>query len=254
MVISNLVMRSVAASVVSLIGFSTLFSAAPSLAAGITNGGFEDPVNGFNGWEVKGNTKIETSAFGSGPTEGSQQALTLTAKPAVAASEIESFLGLATGSLNGIANKNVQNGSAIKQTFSATAGQKLTFDWNFLTDEGRTGQAGVDYTDFGFVSLGIVSELADTKFSTFSLSDADFRAETGFNTFEYIIQTSGEYILGVGVANVNDTKVHSALLVDNVKLASVPEPGSMLGILAVGAFGATSLLKRKQQQKATAKA
>ncbi|MEH1962053.1 MAG: PEP-CTERM sorting domain-containing protein [Nostoc sp.] len=35
---------------------------------------------------------------------------------------------------------------------------------------------------------------------------------------------------------------------------SVPEPGSILGVLAVGAFGANTLLKRKQQQKATAKA
>ncbi|MEH2378666.1 MAG: PEP-CTERM sorting domain-containing protein [Nostoc sp.] len=34
---------------------------------------------------------------------------------------------------------------------------------------------------------------------------------------------------------------------------SVPEPGSILGVLAVGAFGANTLLKRKQQQKATAK-
>ncbi|MEH2246131.1 MAG: PEP-CTERM sorting domain-containing protein [Nostoc sp.] len=35
---------------------------------------------------------------------------------------------------------------------------------------------------------------------------------------------------------------------------SVPEPGSILGVLAVGAFSATTLLKRKQQQKAVAKA
>lgn len=34
---------------------------------------------------------------------------------------------------------------------------------------------------------------------------------------------------------------------------SVPEPGSILGVLAVGAFSATTLLKRKQQQKAVAK-
>lgn len=34
----------------------------------------------------------------------------------------------------------------------------------------------------------------------------------------------------------------------------VPEPGSILGMLALGAFGSTTLLKRKQQQKATVKA
>ncbi|MEH2372511.1 MAG: PEP-CTERM sorting domain-containing protein [Nostoc sp.] len=34
---------------------------------------------------------------------------------------------------------------------------------------------------------------------------------------------------------------------------SVPEPGSILGLLAVGVFSANTLLKRKQQQKVTAK-
>lgn len=34
----------------------------------------------------------------------------------------------------------------------------------------------------------------------------------------------------------------------------VPEPGSILGMLALGAFGSTTLLKRKQQQKAAVKA
>ncbi|MEH2422839.1 MAG: PEP-CTERM sorting domain-containing protein [Nostoc sp.] len=42
------------------------------------------------------------------------------------------------------------------------------------------------------------------------------------------------------------------LLLDNVTLTkSVPEPGSIMGLLAFGAFGATSLCKRKQQQSAT---
>lgn len=34
---------------------------------------------------------------------------------------------------------------------------------------------------------------------------------------------------------------------------AVPESGSILGVLAIGAFGSTSFLKRKQQQKAVAK-
>ncbi|MEH1926877.1 PEP-CTERM sorting domain-containing protein [Nostoc sp.] len=42
------------------------------------------------------------------------------------------------------------------------------------------------------------------------------------------------------------------LLLDNVTLTkSVPEPGSIMGLLAFGAFGATSLCKRKQQQSVT---
>ncbi len=51
----------------------------------------------------------------------------------------------------------------------------------------------------------------------------------------------------------------SGLLVDDVKLESnsvpeppvnVPEPASGLGLLAFGAFGAASVLKRKKQQQA----
>ncbi|MHC5719097.1 MAG: PEP-CTERM sorting domain-containing protein, partial [Nostoc sp.] len=42
------------------------------------------------------------------------------------------------------------------------------------------------------------------------------------------------------------------LLLDNVTLTkSVPEPGSIMGLLAFGAFSATSLCKRKQQQSVT---
>ncbi|MBW4454029.1 MAG: PEP-CTERM sorting domain-containing protein [Nostoc indistinguendum CM1-VF10] len=55
---------------------------------------------------------------------------------------------------------------------------------------------------------------------------------------------------GVGGDNVG-------LLLDDVKFTkttSVPEPTSIIGILAFGAFSATSLCKRKQLQKAAVKA
>jgi hypothetical protein len=39
----------------------------------------------------------------------------------------------------------------------------------------------------------------------------------------------------------------------NQPTSSVPEPGSVLGLLALGGLGAGSVLKRKQQQKATVK-
>ena len=56
-----------------------------------------------------------------------------------------------------------------------------------------------------------------------------------------------------------DNQGHFQAGVDNVKISStstetVPEPGSMSGLLALGAMGVGSMLKRKQQQKATVKA
>ena len=50
----------------------------------------------------------------------------------------------------------------------------------------------------------------------------------------------------------------NAFVYDNLSFTpaskSVPESGSVLGLLAFGAYGATSLLKRKQQHKAASKA
>ena len=191
--------------------------------------------------------RIRTSAFGSGPTEGTFEALLSTGGLTVPDSSLESFLGLARGSLDRLGNGDATSGSAIRQTFTGRAGDILTFDWNFLTNEFTPESL---FNDFSFVSLGLLSELADTRFPIFLGSPTPFNEETGFRTFSFTIPTTGTYVLGLGVTDVEDTTVDSGLLVDNVRLTPVPEPTSTLGVLAFGAFGASSLLKRKRQQKA----
>jgi hypothetical protein len=42
---------------------------------------------------------------------------------------------------------------------------------------------------------------------------------TGFHTFTFVIPASADYTLGIGVVNVTDTAVTSAVLVDNVQLS-----------------------------------
>jgi len=228
----------------------------PSTNATLINGGFE--TGDFTGWTTLGETSIETSAFGSGPTQGTSQASLSTAGATFESSIIEEFLGLEIGSLTnfgipldpfrlpngdpfpgGIATQ----GSAIRQTFTANAGNILTFDWNFLTNETALFPA---LNDFSFVSISSLQDLASTTFPAVISPMTRFFQETGFQPFSFTIPTTGTYTLGIGVTDWRDTTKDSVLLVDNVQLASVPEPTSTLGLLAFGALGAGSVLKRKQ--------
>jgi hypothetical protein len=202
--------------------------------AAIINGGFE--TGDFTGWSQTGATSIRTSSYDSGPTEGSYQALIINGSPASGASvptaDLEAFLGLTAGTLSGLGNGTVTEGSAIKQGFSAAAGQVLSFDWNFLTNGGTPG--GIT-NDFAFFTLNVVGILADSTFASFITSPTHFGQETTFQTFSTVIPTSGNYQLGLGVVDVFRRFTNSGLLVDNVRLSGhlAPEPGSM-ALLGLG--------------------
>ena len=228
-----------AASVLGLLSLSTVLVAAPSQAA-VINGSFEQ---GLFGWQSTKSVASIDSSIGVNPTDGYFQTSLVTNSSASAAS-IEKFLGLTRGSLSTLGNGVANGGAAIKQTFTASAGDVVSFDWNFLTDEGTPNARN---NDFAFFSLTGLTELADTKVS-FVDSLSPFREETGYQTTSYNITTAGTYTLGFGVINSGDRKVQSGLLVDNVSSEPVPEPASMLGILAFGALGGKKLLKRKQKQ------
>jgi hypothetical protein len=209
----------------------------PNIAsADVTNGGFE--TGDFTGWSTIGVASIETAAYGAGPTEGSYQALVISEDGSlVSDSTIETFLGLAAGTLDGLIDDDATAGSAIKQTITASAGDMLTFDWNFLTDE-MVGTV----PDFTFVSIvsGTSEILADVGSSTFVSSATTFSNETGFTMFTYTFPTSGTFTLGFGVMHAWDNEVDSGLLLDNVTIIPEPTTICLLGL------GALSLLRRKR--------
>jgi hypothetical protein len=180
----------------------------------IENGSFEA---NFTGWATTGNATIQTSSFGVAPTDGTQQALLSSGGNTVSDSSLEAFLGLSSGSLDGLGNGNATQGSAIRQTFTANAGEVINFNWNFLTDEFTP----TFFNDFSFVAITPVAgaiELADTNSSFVSALGTGFFEQTGYQSFSFTIPTSGTYVLGLGVVDVSDTVVDSGLLVDNVTL------------------------------------
>ncbi|MDJ0716086.1 MAG: hypothetical protein QNJ54_17965 [Prochloraceae cyanobacterium] len=144
---------------------------------------------------------------------------------------MKDFLGVPLGSLDPDPNNFVAafEGSAIKQTITAKAGDVLSFNWNFLSNESLNG-------DYAFITLNGLSELGNSA-ATLLTSNMPFLKETGYQTFSYTVTTSGTYTLRIGVVDVNDFNETSALLIDDVKLTSteppksVPEPTSSLGIL-----------------------
>lgn len=213
---------------------ATSAPATVSLTIRLLNGGFES--GDFTGWSTIGETRIERATFGSGPTEGAFQALLSTAgrveepgKPggnAVPVSDLETFLGLPAGSLDDIRTGAVIEGSAIRRTFTARAGDVVSFDWNFLTEEYTNLPESAfpptpDMNDLAFVVITPLSppvdRLADT-FWMFSLSQTAFFSETGFRRFSFTIPTTGTYTLGIGVVDVGDERGLSGLLIDNLLL------------------------------------
>ena len=203
--------------------------------ATLINGGFE--TGDFSGWNTAGVTSIQTAAFGTGPTEGTYQALMTNAGGSQSTASIETFLGLTLGTLTSLSTGTPTEGSAISQTITGNAGDILSFDWNFLTNEGTPTSTSIN--DFSFWSLVNIqggTVLASTQFPTFSSSPSVFNEETGFNTVSYELPSSGSFLLGFGVMDVGDTIVDSGLLIDNVTITGVPEPTS-LALLGIGLAG-----------------
>lgn len=200
-------------------GATFVFAASPSQAAVIT-------ISDFSGWQSIGNVSFSTN---------NQQATV--SSGGVADAAIESFLGLANGSLDAVNSQNTTIGSAIKNTIAVQAGDILRFDWLF--------QAGdfLPYNDFSFYSIGSsVYELADVQLVG---NFGEIASQTS-----YTFTTDGTYTIGFGVIDTLDQSLPSDLIIGRFGGSEpVPEPITILGSLTAGAFGVALCRKQKRQQK-----
>ena len=181
--------------------------------SGSTFAGFE--TSDFTDWMVEGQTSIETSAIGVTPTEGTYQALISNGSGSVSDSQLEQFAGLNPGELDSLLGINVTEGSAIKRDITVAGGETVSFDWNFLTNEGQSSY----YNDSAFVAIsdGFSDKLADT-YHQLNPSNTSLGQETGSQTFNHQFVNGGTYTLTVGVLDARDTIVDSTLLVDNFSI------------------------------------
>lgn len=218
-----------------------LFAAAHSHAAGLDNGHFN---NGLAGWQTLGDVSVQGgSAFLTNasldydddfPAPAGAYNFSGTSAAGVGApSDVEDFSGLLPGGLdpdidNGIA---AYEGSALKQTFSVNAGDTLSFNWQFLTNEGGKN-------DYAFIIVDdVFSRLADVSWATAAAPVFALASALGEYTYQFL--SSGEHTVVFGVVDVEDYGVSSALSIDNVQIAAVPEPEQYALFLAgLGLLGA----------------
>lgn len=220
-----------------------LAAAMPARAA-IVNGGFEGFPD-FTGYTTIGNTSIQASNY-KPPVEGKQQALLSNSTNPVPGATgattnigaLEAFVNLGAGALGA----GAKSGSAVKQTFTAVAGDKVSFSTDFLTNEGRNA-------DLAFYTLQLgASTATETVLATAgvtptvatSIADdvsSDFNKETGYTTTTITLAAGGTYTLAFGVLNIGDTNVTSGLLIDNLVQAAGPGGGGGGGVpLPAGAY------------------
>lgn len=217
------------------------------ISSSINNGSFEGSFfepGTFQNWRTIGDTSIETEEIGIAPTDGESQALITNgfsdSGGSVEESDLSEFLDLPSGSLDTLLNGDATEGSGIKQTFNAQAGDILEFDYSFLTNEGTPSAT---FNDSAFFSLaGFTLELADTSDPTFSDKSVEgFSEATDSKNIKIAISQAGSYDLGFGVVDLSDTIVDSGLLLDDVKLTSTGAGSFSIESLAVeGADSAMS--------------
>ena len=251
--------RTVTITTIVVVGVSTGIGS-PARAE-FANGGFED---GLSGWTTMGAVGTGGAYLGTGPIAGDSSAIITNindhieiqfgridyVEAAVGVATVESFLGVPAESiqlLNGLGGyegieEGAGPGSAIKKSFAVTAGDTISFDFNFITEEG-TSPFGVEnhrFDDFAFVSMtldGVLSELSvlakasDPGFGPRDLEGILYEqhsAETGILTFSHTFASGGLVELGIGVMDHGETGWNSVVLVDNVAITPVPTPSSLV--------------------------
>ena len=139
--------------------------------------------------------------------------------------------------------------NTLSQSFTASAGDKLSFDVFFATND------YIPYNDDGYAKVIGPNGISTTLFAQ-SVMTVGNAGGTPWTHETFTVTTSGTYTLQFGARNILGNSVSSWVGADNVTLtaAATPEPASliMLGMGAAGLMGYGWRRRRSQVAQATA--
>jgi hypothetical protein len=174
----------------------------------------------------------------------------------VAEATLETTLNLPAGAIHATLPNNFAptNGSAIYQTFTATAGTTLSFNWNFATNEKIPSQYDAAlYTLQVGSNPAQVFELADTTqagvVNVAGTGVSPFTMMTGYKTATVVLPSTGTYTVGFISMQTQDDSVASATYIGNVQgggsISPTPAPAAWsLGLMGLGFIAIYSGVRR----------
>lgn len=157
---------------------------------------------------TSGTAVLTTAATASGETP-------ISATSALLFNNLESALTIVTTATDTI------EGSGLRQSFTAAAGTKISFNW-LLSTAAYASDAAVGALDRAFV---VVDGSTVIDFATIAASPVS-------GSYSYTYATGGSHAFAIVVMDVLDTAGVSTLTVSNVSVSAVPEPASIALLLA----------------------
>lgn len=155
--------------------------------------------------------------------------------PLFAGGDLEAVAGHPAGEydisrFDGSASMATEGSVYVLKNVSVAAGDTLSFDWTFYTNEPETGAlADAAYFSVLNSTTALLANAADGLTGDAGLSG--FRAATG-GVYTYTFLSSNVVDLVFAVVDTDDYTVSSALAVNNLTITPVPEPRDWMLMLA----------------------
>ncbi len=188
-----------------------------ALAAGAAQAAGPTPA----GWSLLGDALNVAGALTLTTAYTDETPFNVSGMPAAYIDAVEPAAGVAAYALDGL-DEPAYEGSVAAQSFAVQAGDTLSFDWVFTTQETL-------FQDRAFLVL-------DGQLITLATRST---APAGVQGFSHTFGSAGTATLAFGVVDTGDFIGVSQLAVSDLQLAAVPEPATWaLWLAAAGVLGA----------------